>query len=97
MTSSWNFCSILADENGYQRLPDTGDFIRFIKLVETLPQIDAQSTAFVCRDVAEGIGDLYRLYLALNFMQKPIITGALTIPGWQVMYEMLVLVAGGEA
>ena len=89
--------SILADENGYQRLPDTGDFIRFIKLVETLPQIDAQSTAFVCRDVAEGIGDLYRLYLALNFMQKPIITGALTIPGWQVMYEMLVLVAGGEA
>ena len=49
---------------------------QFVKLVEMLPQIDAQSTALVCRDVAEEIGDLYRLYIALNYMRKPIITGA---------------------
>jgi len=89
--------SILADEYGQQRSPATEDFIRFVKLVETLTQIDAQSTAFVCRDVAEGIGDLYRLYLALNFLRKPIVTGAFTVPGWWAMYEMLTLVAGGEA
>lgn len=89
--------SILADEYGSQRSPTTDDFIRFVKLVETLPQLDAQSTAFVCRDVVEGIGDLYRLYLALNYMRKPIITGAFTIPGWHAMFKMLAVVAGGEA
>lgn len=89
--------NLLADENGQQRSPETADFIRFVKLVETLPGLDAQSTAFVCRDVAEGIGDLYRLYLALNYMRKPIVTGAFTVPGWWAMYEMLVVVAGGEA
>jgi trimethylamine--corrinoid protein Co-methyltransferase len=89
--------SILANEAGEQRLPVTADFVRFVKLVETLPQLDAQSTAFVCRDVPEGIGDLYRLYLALNFMRKPIVTGAFTVGGWGSMFEMLVAVAGGEA
>jgi trimethylamine:corrinoid methyltransferase-like protein len=88
--------SILVDENGQQRSPTSADFIRFVQLVETLPGLDAQSTAFVCRDVAEGIGDLYRLYLALNFMRKPIITGAFTIPGWRAMYKMLSVAAGGE-
>ena len=89
--------NILADEYGRPSSPTSEDFIRFVKLVETLPQLDAQSTAFVCRDVAEGIGDLYRLYLALNFMWKPIVTGAFTMPGWRAMYEMLVVVAGGAA
>jgi len=89
--------SLLADEYGNQRSPATDDFIRFVKLVEALPGLDAQSTAFVCRDVTEGIGDLYRLYLALNYMRKPIITGAFTVPGWWAMYEMLAVVAGGEA
>jgi trimethylamine--corrinoid protein Co-methyltransferase len=88
--------SILADEYGRQRVPNSNDLIRFIKLVETLTQIDAQSTAFVCRDVAEGIGDLYRLYLALNYLRKPIVTGAFTVQGWWAMYEMLTLVTGGE-
>jgi trimethylamine--corrinoid protein Co-methyltransferase len=89
--------SILASADGQQRSPITGDYIRFIKLVEMLPGLNAQSTAFVCRDVAEGIGDLYRLYLALNYMRKPIVTGAFTVEGWWAMVEMLSVVAGGEA
>jgi trimethylamine--corrinoid protein Co-methyltransferase len=88
--------SILDDLSGVQRSPNTADYIKFIKLVETLPQYDAQSTAFVCRDVPEGIGDWYRLYLALNFMRKPIITGAFGIQTWWTMWEMLVAVAGSE-
>jgi trimethylamine--corrinoid protein Co-methyltransferase len=89
--------SIMADEYGRQRAPTTADLIRFVKLVEMLSGLDAQSTAFVCRDVTEGIGDLYRLYVALNFMRKPIVTGAFTIPGWRAMVEMLAVVAGGES
>ncbi len=87
---------LLDNAAGQRRAPNTNDFIQFIKLVEALPQYDAQSTAFICRDVPEEISDLYRLYLALLYMRKPIITGAFGIDTWWVMYEMLATVAGGE-
>jgi len=89
--------TILDSETQEQRPPLTADFVKFVKLVETIPQLDAQSTAMICRDVPEGIGDLYRLYLALNYMRKPIITGAFGKDTWWTMKEMLVAVAGGEA
>jgi trimethylamine--corrinoid protein Co-methyltransferase len=89
--------SVLDDLSGKQRPPNTADYIKFIKLVEMLPQYDAQSTAFVCRDVPEEVGDLYRLYLALEVMRKPIVTGAFGIQTWWTMWEMLVTVAGSEA
>lgn len=89
--------SILANEAGDQRSPTTADFVKFVRLVEALPQLDAQSTAFVCRDVPEGMGDWYRLYLALHFMRKPIITGAFTVDGWWKMYALLEIAAGGAA
>jgi len=88
--------TVLDSQSGKQRPGNTTDFIKFVKLVETLPQYDAQSTAFICRDVPEGIGDLYRLYLALIYGSKPIITGAFGIQTWWVMWEMLTAVAGGE-
>jgi trimethylamine--corrinoid protein Co-methyltransferase len=89
--------AVLDSATGKQRPPLTNDLARFVKLVEALPQLDAQSTAMVCFDVPEGIGDLYRLYVALNFMRKPIVTGAFGIQSWWVMYEMLACAAGGEA
>jgi trimethylamine---corrinoid protein Co-methyltransferase len=89
--------TILDRETGEQRPPHTMDFVRFVRLVEALPQLDAQSTAFVCRDVPQGIGDLYRLYLALNYMCKPIVTGAFRKDTWWVMWEMLAVAAGGTA
>jgi len=89
--------SILDSASGAQRSPVTADFVKFVQLVETLPQYDAQSTAFVCRDIPEGIGDLYRLYLALNYMRKPIITGAFGKETFWVMVELLTMVSGGKA
>jgi trimethylamine--corrinoid protein Co-methyltransferase len=88
--------SILDSETQEQRPPRTADLVRFFQLVETLPQIDAQSTAMVSADVVEEIGDLYRLYLALHFMRKPIITGAFRKDTWGTMREMLAVVAGGD-
>lgn len=88
--------AILDPETNRPRVPTTSDFVRLVKLVEQLPQIDAQSTAMVCGDVAAEIGDLYRLYLALNFMRKPIVTGAFRIDTWSVMKEMLSAAAGGD-
>jgi len=89
--------TILDSETQEQRPPLTADFVKFVKLVETIPQLDAQSTAMICMDVPEEIGDLYRLYLALNYMRKPIVTGAFRKDTWWTMKEMLVAVAGGEA
>jgi len=89
--------TILDSETQEQRPPLTADFVKFVKLVETLPQLDAQSTAMVCADVTEEIGDLYRLYLALNYMRKPIVTGAFRKDTWWTMKDLLVAVAGGEA
>jgi len=87
---------LLDSETQEQRAPITDDLIKFVKLVEMLPQLDAQSTAFVCSDVPKEIGDLYRLYLALNYMRKPIVTGAFRKDTWWTMKDMLVAVAGGE-
>jgi trimethylamine--corrinoid protein Co-methyltransferase len=88
--------TILDSETQEQRPPQTDDFVKFVKLVETIPQLDAQSTAMICADVPEEIGDLYRLYLALNYMRKPIVTGAFRKDTWWTMKDMLAAVAGGE-
>ena len=88
--------AILDRETQKQRQALTEDFVKFVKLVEMLPQVDAQSTVFITSDVPEAIGDLYRLYLALNYMRKPIITGAFEKETWWTMKDMLVAVVGSE-
>jgi trimethylamine--corrinoid protein Co-methyltransferase len=88
--------TILDSETQKQRQALTEDLVKFVKLVEMLPQVDAQSTAFITSDVPEAIGDLYRLYLALSFMRKPIITGAFEKETWWTMKDMLVAVVGSE-
>ena len=88
--------TILDRETQKQRQAFTDDLVKFIKLVEMLPQVDAQSTAFITKDVPEAIGDLYRLFLALNYMRKPIITGAFEKETWWTMKDMLVAVVGSE-
>jgi trimethylamine--corrinoid protein Co-methyltransferase len=79
-----------------QRPAVTADFVAFVQLVEGIHQLDAQSTAMICSDVPEEIGDLYRLYLALQFMQKPIVTGAFRVDSWRVMRDLLAARVGGE-
>jgi trimethylamine--corrinoid protein Co-methyltransferase len=88
--------TILDSETQRQRQALTDDLVKFVKLVEAIPQLDAQSTAFITSDVPEAIGDLYRLYLALNYMRKPIITGAFEKDTWWTMKDMLVAVVGSE-
>lgn len=88
--------TILDRETQKQRQAFTQDLVNFVKLVEMLPPVDAQSTAFITSDVPEEIGDLYRLYLALNYMRKPIITGAFEKDTWWTMKDMLVAAVGSE-
>lgn len=88
--------TVLQSEWGDQRPAETADMINLIKLVEALPQCDAHSIAFACRDIANSLFDLHGLYIALNFMRKPVITGIFSNENWPLAYEMLTAIAGGK-
>ena len=75
---------------------ETADLIRIIKVAESLPQYDAQSTAVVCHDVPRDLHDLYRLYLVMLYSKKPIVTGAFTNATVHHMIDMLAIFAGGR-
>ena len=73
---------------------ETHHLIRLLKVAEQLPQYDAQSTAVICHEVPKDIQDSYRLYLALLYSKKPIVTGAFTNKTVQEMIDMLAMFAG---
>jgi len=73
---------------------ETLHLIRLLKVAEQLPQYDAQSTAVICHEVPKDIQDSYRLYLALLYSKKPIVTGAFSNKTVQEMIDMLALFAG---
>lgn len=76
---------------------ETQHLLKLIKVAEQLSQYDAQSTAVICHDVPEKIQDSYRLYLALLYSKKPIVTGAFTNKTVNEMIDMLALMAGSHA
>ncbi len=60
------------------RPSQTSDLVRILQVAEMLPQFAAQATAVVCGDAPAEIGDLYRLYIVLQYSNKPVVTGAFT-------------------
>ena len=85
----------IADYNANQsRVPVTADCENYVRLAETLPQIDAVATSIVCGDVPQEMADWYRLYLLLLYARKPIVTGTFAIESFAIMHELLVAVAG---
>lgn len=87
---------VLDHETGQQRKAVTEDLISFTRLTEYLEHIKFQSTAIVSSDVPDLISDSYRLYVALLFSKKPVVTGTFRTQGFKPMYEMLVAVRGNE-
>lgn len=85
---------ILDSESLEHRPSLTNDLIQIIKVSEVLSEYDAQSTAVICHDVPEEIGDFYRLFLVLLFSKKPIVTGAFSTATSQVMFDMLQIGSG---
>ena len=88
--------SILIPETLQHKTAETEDLIRVLKVAESLPQYDAQSTAIVCHDVPKDIQDLYRLYLVMLYSKKPIVTGAFSNKTVEAMIDMLAIFAGGR-
>jgi trimethylamine--corrinoid protein Co-methyltransferase len=88
--------SILIPETLEHKTAETEDLIRIIKVAESLPQYDAQSTAIVCHDVPKELHDLYRLYLVMLYSKKPIVTGAFSNKTVHPMIDMLAIFVGGH-
>jgi trimethylamine--corrinoid protein Co-methyltransferase len=88
--------NILDYPSGSIRRPSTADYIRYVRLVERLPHLAAQSTAFIPADVPDGISDSWRLYLSLLLGTKPVVTGAFTVEAFQVMRDLQVIVRESE-
>ena len=88
--------SVFIPDTLEHKTAETEDLIRVIKVAESLPQYDAQSTAVVCHDVPKDLHDLYRLYLVMLYSKKPIVTGAFTNTTVHQMVQMLAIFAGGH-
>jgi trimethylamine--corrinoid protein Co-methyltransferase len=88
--------NILDSETLEHRPSQSSDLVKIIKVTETLPVYEAQSTAVICHDVPEEIGDFYRLYLVLMLSDKPIITGAFSNDTSGVMFELLNIMSEGD-
>ena len=86
--------SVLDRENRSERRAVTGDLVRFYTLVETLENIDFQSTGIVSADVPHAVADAYRLFLGLLHSAKPFVTGLFRTQSFQPMLEMLVAIRG---
>jgi len=78
------------------RLAVADDLVRLVQLTETLPQFAAQSTALVCDDAPQEIGDIYRLLLVLWYSAKPVVTGAFSAEALRVMIDLLAAESGGK-
>lgn len=83
-------------EIGEQRKPVTSDLIKFSRLTDKLENIYFQSTGIVSSDVPEEMADFYRLFIALQYCRKPIVTGTFTVESFEPMFEMLKVIRGGS-
>jgi len=80
---------ILDDSTGKTRNAESRDFIRFSKITGHLKYIDAQSTALIYQDIPKNAQDWHRLYLALSYCPKPVITGTFRKESFSIMQELL--------
>lgn len=77
------------------RKPDTRDVIDFVILSNALPAFKAQSTGVVPADLPEDLADRYRLFLALIYGTKPVVTGTFAKEAFATMLSFLTGVRGG--
>jgi len=88
--------NILDAETQQARPAVAADLVRLVQVAEMLPQFAAQSTAMVCNDVAQEIGDWYRLLLVLWYSEKPVVTGAFSASSLHTLLELLTIESGGH-
>lgn len=87
----------ILDRDGITSRPGTGQDMRDIaKLAQNIPALDFASTALVCNETPFDLGDIYIYYNVINAATKPIMGGAVDIPGTYRTFEMLKAIRGSE-
>jgi trimethylamine--corrinoid protein Co-methyltransferase len=87
--------NILDPKTEQARPAHAADLVRLVQVAEMLPQFSAQSTAMVCNDVPQEIGDWYRLLLVLWYSEKPVVTGAFSASSLHTLLELMTIESGG--
>jgi len=85
---------LLDRHTGERRQPKVADVIEFAKVVDSLPHIQAQSTALIPADVPASLSDRYRLYQILCHSTKPIVTGTFALDAFEDMQGLLEAIRG---
>ena len=86
----------IRDRNtGEIRKGKSDDIIDLVKVVDQLENIQMQSTSLIPADVPTSVSGIYRLYIALKYSTKPIVTGAFSKDDFSFMQSMLEQVSGG--
>ncbi len=67
----------------------SADFVEYIKVANGLKHIAYNSTAFIPKDIPQDIADGWRLYLALSYSRRPVVSGAFTAWGVPRMGELM--------
>ncbi len=84
-------------QNQKERPAKAADLLNLIKITNRLDVFEVQSTSLIPSDVPQALSDCYRLYLALLFSDKPIVTGLFQFKSFQIMYDLLVTIRGTPA
>jgi len=79
-----------------ERKPVTGDLINLAMVVNECTNLAAQSTSIIPVDVPGNLSDRYRLFIALLFSSKPVVTGTFAVDAFPTMKEMLLVISGSE-
>ena len=88
--------NILDYESNKIKRPVTSDYVRYVRLMQSMDNIASQSTCMIPSDVTEKISDSYRLYLSFLFCEKPVVTGTFTIEAFEIMKNLQIAVRGSE-
>ncbi len=83
------------EAGGSRRPASTADVVALVRLVDGLPGYAAQATALVPGDVPDALADRWRLFLALAYGAKPVVTGTFSKDAFAPMLAMLEAVRGG--
>jgi trimethylamine--corrinoid protein Co-methyltransferase len=82
---------VLDRSTGEIREPTTPDFVEYVKVADSLPNIAYLSTAFNPGDIPQEMADAWRLYIALSYSKQPVVSGAFTAWGVDRMGRIMEL------
>src|SRR2546422_10008988 len=86
----------MLEVDGTTHASTSSDYVRLARLVHQLGNIRAASTSLVPHDVPNEVSDFFRLYLAVQNCNKPMITGLFREESFGAMLEIMTIVRGSE-